>query len=309
MFKKTLGIIFLFILIAIASAYLILNPEKNEINKTTRITLGGTYIKLTDGFTHYRLQVPAKGSGKKKLVVLIHGGTIPMWTWDKQAEALKNAGFRVLTYDQYGRGYSDRPDITYDQALYKRQLSELLTKLNIVEPFDLIGLSLGGGTAVNFTAHNPEKIKNLILISPVICNFKISGVFKIPILGEFIARIAGVRVIVKRFKSLFENNIESDKYTKLFIEQTTYKGFEKSILSMLRNDALGDYTASYKKVGDLKIKTLLVWGKRDTEITKEMINKIKDFIPNLDFKPIDDAGHGIVFQKSEGINKLILDFL
>ena len=309
MFKKFIGFTFLFVFIASISAYLILNPEKNEINNTARIAFGGTYIKLSDGVTHYKLQEPATGLGNGKLAVFVHGGTIPIWTWDQQTKALINAGFSVLTYDQYGRGYSDRPYVTYDQALYKKQLTQLLNKLNIDRPFDLIGLSLGGGTAVNFAAQHPEKIKKLILISPLICDFKTIPVFKIPVIGEFIARIAGVRTIVKRFKTLFKTNVDSKKYTKLFIEQTTYKGFERSILSMLRSDALGDYTASYKKVGDLKIKTLLIWGKNDTEITNDMINKIKTLIPNLGFKPVDDTGHGIVFQKSEIVNKLILDFL
>jgi pimeloyl-ACP methyl ester carboxylesterase len=309
MLKKAFGFTFLFILIVSISLYLILNPEKNEINNAARISLGGTYVNLSDGFTHYKLQEPAKGLNNGSLVVLIHGGTIPIWTWDHQNKALTNAGFSVLTYDQYGRGYSDRPDVTYDQALYTKQLTELLDKLNIDGPFDLVGLSMGGGTAVNFAAQHPEKIKKLILISPLICDFKTIPVFKIPVIGEFIARIAGVKTIVKRFKELFKNNVDSEKYTNLFIEQTTYKGFERSILSMLRNNALGDYTPAYKKIGKFNLNVLLIWGKQDKEITVKMIDKIKTLIPNLTFKPIDDAGHGVVFQKKEVVNKLIIDFL
>ena len=37
-------------------------------------------------------------------------------------EALTEAGFRVLRYDYYGRGFSDRPDVPYTQAFYVRQL-------------------------------------------------------------------------------------------------------------------------------------------------------------------------------------------
>jgi len=193
---------FLGLLIILFGIYHILDSENNELNDTVRARLGGTYIRLSDGITHYKLEGPNDG----KVVVLVHGGTIPMWTWDKQVKALKDAGFRVLSYDKYGRGYSDRPDVTYDQELYKRQLSELVDKLALTKPFDLIGISLGGGTAVNFTARYPHRVRKLVMISPLINNFKVPSSFRIPVFGEFIARLIGVRVIVNRFVSLFEKN-------------------------------------------------------------------------------------------------------
>jgi len=80
------------------------------------------------------------------------------------------------------------------------------------------------------------------------------------------------------------------------VEQTTYKGFQRSILSMLRNDALGDYSKAYQIVGKQKRDILLIWGTADTEITKEMITDIRSFIPRLKFKPVEGVGHGIVCQ-------------
>ncbi|MBW2118587.1 MAG: alpha/beta hydrolase [Deltaproteobacteria bacterium] len=296
---------FLGLLIILFGVYYILDPENKELNETVRARLGGTYIKLSDGITHYKLDGPNDG----KVVVLVHGGTIPIWTWDKQVKALKDAGYRVLSYDQYGRGYSDRPDLTYDQELYKRQLLELVDKLALTKPFDLIGLSVGGGTSVNFTARYPHRVRKLVMISPLINNFKVPSFFRIPVFGEFIARLIGVRVIVNRFVSLLEKNPESEKYTKLFVEQTTYKGFQRSILSMLRNDAVGDYSKAYQIVGKQKRDILLIWGTADTEITKEMIKDIRSFIPHLKFNPVEGVGHGIVCQKPDTVNSLIISFL
>jgi len=53
----------------------------------------------------------------------------------------------------------------------------------------------------------------------------------------------------------------------------------------------------------------LIWGTEDTEITREMIKDIRSFFPHLQFKPVDNVGHGIVFQKPEKVNTLIIDFL
>ena len=302
---KWLSALVVVLVLVLVVIYYIVDPEKNELNEAVRAQLGGTYTNLSDGMTHYKLEGPEGG----KVVVLVHGGTVPIWTWDKQVQALNSAGFRTLTYDKYGRGYSDRPDVVYDQERYQKQLLELVDKLALIEPFDVVGLSLGGGTAVNFTARYPERVRKLVLISPLINNFKVPSFFHIPVFGEFIARIAGVRVIVNRFVSLFENNPESEKYTSLFVEQTTYKGFQRSILSMLRNDAVGDYRNAYQIVGNQERDILLIWGTADTEITQEMISSIQSLIPHLTFQPVEGAGHGIVFQQTDTVNNAILGFL
>ena len=302
---RWLAAVLIGLLVVAGGMYLILDPETHELNAAARAGLGGTYVRLSDGFTHYSLEGPPDA----RVVVLVHGATIPIWTWDGQVRALTSAGFRVLSYDAFGRGYSDRPDVRYDQDLYESQLRELVDELGLTAPFDLVGLSLGGGTAVNFTARHPERVDKLVLISPLINNFKVPSFFGIPVLGEFLARLAGIRVIANRFAALVENHPESEKYTRLFMEQTTYRGFQRSMVSMLRNNAVRDYRPAYQVVGRQNRAVLLIWGIEDVEITRQMIGDIQSLIPRLTFKPVDGAGHGIVFQKPETVNKLIINFL
>ena len=303
---KWLAGILIGVFVVLIGIYLILDPEVNELNEATRANLGGSYIKLSDGITHYKLEGPQDA----KLVVLVHGATIPIWNWDTQLPALIKAGFRVLSYDNFGRGYSDRPEVTYDQELHLRQLRELTEELGLTSrPFDLIGISLGGGTAVNFTARYPDRVDRLVLISPLINDYKVPSYFGIPVLGEFLARLAGIRVITNRFISMLGNHPESEKYIRLFSEQTTYKGFQQSILSMLRNNAVGDYRSAYRILGSQKRDILLIWGTDDTGVTRPMVDDIQSLVPRITFKPVEDVGHGIVFQKPEIVNTLITGFL
>jgi len=302
---KWLATFMIGLIVAAIGIYRFLDPEVNELNEAARARLGGSYIKLSDGMTHYKLEGPPDA----KVVALVHGATIPIWTWDQQVRALTKAGFRVLSYDNFGRGYSDRPAVTYDQKLHLRQLKELADKLGLTRPFDLIGFSLGGGTAVNFTARYPDRVDKLVLISPLINNYKVPAYFGIPVFGEFLARLAGIRVISNRFASLIGNHPESEKYTRLFVEQTTYKGFQQSILSMLRNDAVGDYRPAYQIVGRQKRDVLLIRGTEDTGFTKPMVSEIQSFVPRLTFKPVEGVGHVPMFQKPKIINNLIINFL
>ena len=107
----------------------------------------GQFIELSDGVVHYQLAGPPQG----RTVVLVHGLITPSFIWDYNVPALTEAGFRVLRYDHYGRGFSDRPEVRYDRDLFDRQLLELLQRLNIEQPVDLVGLSMGGAVAVTFT--------------------------------------------------------------------------------------------------------------------------------------------------------------
>jgi pimeloyl-ACP methyl ester carboxylesterase len=303
--KKLIAILSASALILIAVAYWALDRETRVINAAERSALGGTYVALSDGVTHYKLEGPLEGP----VTVLVHGGTLPHWTWDQQVPALTQAGFRVLRYDHYGRGYSDRPDLIYNQELYQRQLLELLNRLSIKEPVDLIGVSLGGGIAINFTALHPDRVNRLILIAPVIKDYRSPAVLRYPIIGELIAHTVGIRIVEKRLLSLFGDHPDAEKYRQLFSQQVSYRGFRKSLLSLLRHNALGDYTKAYDTVGRQERRCLLIWGTADQEITREMVNAIRSRMPNLTFEAVESSDHGIIFKEPELINQLIVDFL
>ena len=67
------------------------------------------FVDLPSGRTHYE----AIGAGPA--VILIHGVSGPLQTWEKTATALVDAGYRVIRYDLFGRGFSDRlRDAAYD---------------------------------------------------------------------------------------------------------------------------------------------------------------------------------------------------
>ncbi len=302
--RSLIPIIFIIVILPVV-LYQIMNPEKDELNDAIRTRLGGSYISLSGGVTHYALEGPEMG----QVVVLVHGGTVPMFTWDVVSPTLAAAGYRVLRYDMYGRGYSDRPPVTYNRNLYGDQLMELLDKLNLIEPVDLVGYSLGGGIVADFAARHPQRVRKLALISPVVYNFKTPQIFRIPVLGEFLARIVGIRTITRRANSMFEGTELYQRHANLFAEQTTFKGFQDSMLSMIRSDAIGDYRDSFESVGKQKRNVLLIWGARDAEIPEEVINTTRKLIPFVQFHDVRDAGHNIVFQKPHQITEIIDNFL
>ena len=111
------------------------NPEKKALDELARTEAKGRFARLSDGMTFYRLSGPDSGVP----VVLVHGFSVPSYIWDSTAVALSVAGYRVLQYDTFGRGYSDRPNVTYGADLVDRQLGEIIDSAGILGPVHLMG--------------------------------------------------------------------------------------------------------------------------------------------------------------------------
>jgi pimeloyl-ACP methyl ester carboxylesterase len=87
--------------------------------------------------------------------VLAAAFSVPAYLSDSLYQGLADSGFRVVRFDYYGRGWSDRPDLKYDLDTFVRQLDELLDSLRIDQPVHLGGLSFGAAIVTEFTAKHP----------------------------------------------------------------------------------------------------------------------------------------------------------
>ena len=62
----------------------------------------------------------------------------------------------MLRFDLFGRGLSDRPDVAYTIDFFASQVDALTRKLELGEPFNLVGLSMGGPVTTRFTNLHPD---------------------------------------------------------------------------------------------------------------------------------------------------------
>ena len=300
-----LGLLAIMVL-AILGPYLAFHREARTLDAPAREALGGTYVTLPSGVTHYELTGRADGP----VVVLIHGGTIPFFAWDAQMPALLEAGFRVLRYDQFGRGYSDRPQVDYDRAFYRKQLEELLGALDVEGPVNLIGVSFGAAIAATFAEAHPEQVERLVLIAPVVDYAEgkaLFGLARVPVLSEWYARVFSVRATVTRANGFFEESGADPSYARRFDEQTHFKGYEQALLSMSRTDALTSHHDTYAALRDQP--KLLLWGTEDPEIPREHIEFLSDNVPTVTLVELEGAGHGVNVEAEEEVNRQLVDFL
>jgi pimeloyl-ACP methyl ester carboxylesterase len=99
-------------------------------------------------------------------LVLLHGGGTDSasLSWSEVMPPL-SAHYRVFAPDWPGFGQSEKPAISYTMDYYVHYLRHLLSALNLARAV-LIGLSMGGGIALNFTLDNPARVEKLVLVDP-----------------------------------------------------------------------------------------------------------------------------------------------
>ena len=267
---------------------------------------GGSYVRLPSGVTHYELA----GPDDAQTVVLVHGFSVPYFIWDPAFDALKSAGFRVLRYDSLGRGWSDRPEVRYDPALFDDQLSQLLTALKIRLPVDIVCLSMGGPVTANFAARHPENVRKLVFFDP---GYGKGGTppwsIRTPFVGEF---MMDVTIAPGMAGSQREDFVHPERYPEYFQKYTTqmhYKGFRQAILSTIRNFLSQDNTGAYAQVGKSGKPVMLVWGRADITVPFEVSDEVRRAIPQAEFHAIDDAAHVPFYEHPEVVNPLLIEFL
>ena len=303
-----LFLILFFILIAYLIFKLLFRLEILDLNEQTRLSLQGQFIPLPTGVTHFEIQ----GDAYAPVVVLAHGFSTPYYIWDPTFEALVTAGFRVLRYDLFGRGYSDRPQTAYDMKLCVTQLGQLINALEIKEPVHLVGLSYGGPVVAGFANQFSKLVLSLTLIDPLVTTTALEKfqALNIPLLGELLMAIYLAPFVLPKSQPLdFYKPERFPDWEIRYRDQMRYKGFSRAILSTFRNVRKMIPESDYQAIGRSLLPVLGIWGEHDQTISREDMRQLEILIPKMRFHTIKNAGHIPHYEQSDLVNPIIIDFL
>jgi pimeloyl-ACP methyl ester carboxylesterase len=282
--------------------------ETKSLDDSTRGMAGGSFIRLADGCTHYEVAGPETGHA----VVLVHGFSVPYFIWDGTFQALTTAGQRVLRYDLFGRGYSDRPHVDYDLDLFVRQLAALLDALGIGK-VDLVGLSMGGAIAAAFTVQFPGRVQHLALIDPIGTEPMPLNLFYkaalIPGISELILSLVGTEKMIQSLASDFYDPAQVERFRAQYRVQMQFRGFKRAIVSTLRNKTVDGSPVIYERLGLLSMPVLMLWGRQDRTLPLEQSAGIMQRVPRIDFRVIEGSGHIPNCEKPEIVHPMLLEFL
>jgi len=282
--------------------------ETRELNDITRMEANDSFIALSDGMTHYQLSGDIHGA----VVVMVHGFSTPYFVFDTPFDFLVRSGFRVLRYDLFGRGYSDRPHVNYDVHLFVRQLKELLDALEL-QPVNLMSFSMGGPIGASFIDRYPGYVSKHILIDPAgarrIALSILLEMTRLRGVGELALALFGNASLVRGIaKDMFTPQLIA-QFQERYKVQMQYRGFKRAILSTMRNRMLDSFIETYERIGKLDIPTLLFWGKQDKTIPFEDSIALCNAMPHAEFHAIENCGHLPHNERPEEVNPILLEFL
>ena len=294
----------------VAAVFLPLNYLHAERETTTveaarsarPIQAGEGYIPLRSGITHYRFDGPQA----RPVVVLVHGYMDTMADWDDVVPALVSAGFQVLRYDLYGSGLSARPAVPYTREMLRDQLLDLLDRLHVARP-DIVGHSIGGAIAVDFTDRHPDRVGRLALLAPAVhVDLPKLRIVRLPLVGRYLARTQFVPDVARRLRIRAS---KGQHWAAAAIEHLRYRGTEEGFLSIITGDGFGDYRPACQRVGASDRPVLLAWGSADALVGREVMSDARGAMPRADWHELPGAPHELPMDRPAAVTSVVVPFL
>jgi len=218
---------------------------------------------------------------------------------------MKYPHFRFLRYNT--RGYSTAIPGETRLSTLTNDVAYLLDQLKITKIHALVGVSLGGATALDFAIKYPDRLSKFVACD---CPISSGGAFnkawderiKLANSGpDGYAELATQTVKRWTTDDIFEKRPDLANPTKEMVVSSSKDGFE-SLVGALCNL---DLTEGIKGI---KVKGLCVVGERDGALPK-VIEDFSKTIPEAKFVKIKDAGHLPMLENLEGFMEGITDFL
>jgi len=243
-------------------------------------------------------------------VVLIHGHTLDLRMWDAQVAPLVDGGYRVIRYDVRGHGQSEAPATGYTYQNYSLDLRDLLDRLDLDTPAHLVGLSMGGGIALQFAVDHPQRVASLVLVDSTVPGFDYSPDYAQAV--EELVRVArseGPRAALERVwlpHPLFDG-------IRRFPERFDF--LKRIVLAYPAADYLDEteYPQPQWQVTDrldeVRAPTLVLVGEQDLPDFRLIAEILAANISTARQEVVADAGHVLNLEQPQAFNETLLRFL
>ena len=237
------------------------------------------------------------------LVLMLHGLGSRGEDWVLQIEALQNE-YRMVTCDLRGHGSSPSPagwstvaDLAEDVVGLLEQIGE--------RSAHIVGLSLGGGVALQMGVDYPQQIKSLTIVNAAATlrvprNRLPSAFVRMVLLLTGRRRKLGEWVAAGLFPR--EDQQELREVAAGRIADNLSRNYLRAILAVLRFDLR-------KQVHQIVAPTLIVAGRLDRTVPLQAKIELAKAIPGVRLEVIENSGHATPLDAADEFNRILLEFL
>jgi pimeloyl-ACP methyl ester carboxylesterase len=239
------------------------------------------------------MQVHLKDEGAGPLVVLLHGTSSSLHTWDGWAADLRR-DHRVVRADLPGFGLTGpSPTRDYSVAAYVRFVDALVTWAG-GGPCVLAGNSLGGAIAWEYTLAHPARVRALILVDAA--GYPRFGpglplAFRIarwPLVPRLLAELDPRRLVEDGVRKAYGDPASvRPGVVERYYELALGPGNRRAFMDLMRTPRIDDHA----RIPELRVPTLVMWGARDRLLPVDTARRFAADIPGARVVVYDDLGH------------------
>lgn len=266
--------------------------------------------------TRDKTELYVKDWGHGQPVILIHGWPLSADTWDDQALALADAGYRAIAYDRRGFGRSSQPWSGYDYDTLADDLAAVIQQTDAQDAV-IVGFSMGGGEVARYMSrHNGRSVSKAALISSVLpYRLKTSDNPSGTEQAAFDQTAQALRAdrpafFEEFFKNFFGVSLMahpvSDEllaWARSIALQASLKATLACAKSFSSTDFRGDLAA-------FKVPTLIIHGSDDKVVPIEASSRLTaQSLPQATFIEYEGAPHGLFATHKARLTQDLLDFL
>ncbi|OOC53364.1 MULTISPECIES: alpha/beta fold hydrolase [Nocardiopsis] len=274
-----------------------------------RITVG------TENSTPIELYYEDRGTGQP--VVLIHGYPLDGHSWEKQAAALLDTGYRVITYDRRGFGQSSQPSTGYDYDTFAADLNTVLETLDLTDAV-LVGFSMGTGEVGRYLgtygSARVAKAAFLASLEPFLLKTEDNPNGAAP--REF---FDGVVADVKAdryayFTDFYKNfyNLDENLGTRISEEavRNSWNVAAGSGAVAAAAAPLTWFTDFRADIPKIDVPALILHGTADNILPIDATGRaFAALLPSADYVEIEGAPHGLLWTHADEVTEALLAFL
>jgi pimeloyl-ACP methyl ester carboxylesterase len=251
-------------------------------------------------------------------LVLLHGGGTDSasLSWSEVMPPL-SAHHQVFAPDWPGFGQSDKPAISYTTDYYVHYLQHLLSTLNL-ERAILIGLSMGGGIALNFTLSHPAQVEKLVLVDPYY-GFK-SPADKWSYLFIRLPLVMDLPTLLGRHRTLVGWGLSNvlqrpERRTPSLIDEVCQEALAKragkAYASWARSEVTwnGPRTQVESRLHEIAVPTLLIQGAQDKLVPVSFAHRAHALIAHSQLVILPGCGHWVQRDDPQAFLQAVEPFL
>lgn len=253
-------------------------------------------VETSGGRVHV---LSAQGEGPGAPVVLLHGFSSTCVHYGALLQRLRRHVRKVVAPDAPAHGFSDAPR-KVDPAALQAGLLEALDKV-VDEPSIVYGNSMGGLAALRFALLRPERVKGLILCSPL----------GAPMTQDEIDRLLRRFALDDHDKALqfVDRVVKTEGAFRHLVAWGVRRKFGHPVMrELLGSFAEGDLLLP-EELKRLKVPLLFVWGRDELVLPPEHKDFFLEHLPEgAEVAEPPRFGHGPYLEHPGAVARQILEF-